>query len=325
MRIKDRPIGNKKTTRLTPLNLTMPDRGIDAPSTQVHVELESLVDPIHDERPVIFLLPGGPGADHQNYKKHSRELAQHVQLLYFDPRGCGQSSAAHPKSHTTQNYVDDLEEIRQQLYAKFGRPFDKITLLGASFGGMAALAWALKYQAHLDKLILVATAATHRYFKTADDNIRKIGTKKQIEAYEKLFNRDVESVSDVRTLLNILKPLYSLKLAKESKNPLAQKKDEPATSLHSQKNILFGWHFYRNEHNGYTSQFELTPELHTLLCPTLILSGEHDWVCDKVYAAEMAQHIPNAHLINYKHSGHLISIDAHEDYIRDILHFMRAT
>src|SRR5580704_3862530 len=47
--------------------------------------------PIMREKPVMLLLHGGPGADHSLFKPSFSQLADLVQLVYLDHRGCGRS------------------------------------------------------------------------------------------------------------------------------------------------------------------------------------------------------------------------------------------
>ncbi|HEV2423951.1 MAG TPA: alpha/beta fold hydrolase [Terriglobia bacterium] len=57
---------------------------------------------------------------------------------------------------TVENMVEDVEDMRQDL--KLGR----MTLLGHSFGGVLAQAYALKYQRNLTHLILCSTFPSTR-------------------------------------------------------------------------------------------------------------------------------------------------------------------
>ncbi len=50
--------------------------------------------PAMRERPVAFLIHGGPGGDHAGFKPAMSALADSMQLVYFDHRGQGRSAAA---------------------------------------------------------------------------------------------------------------------------------------------------------------------------------------------------------------------------------------
>ncbi|MGK3997705.1 hypothetical protein WME86_30645 [Sorangium sp. So ce1024] len=44
------------------------------------------------EKPVIFAVHGGPGADHASHEPDMAPLADRVQLVHFDHRGQGRSA-----------------------------------------------------------------------------------------------------------------------------------------------------------------------------------------------------------------------------------------
>src|SRR5437867_12850755 len=56
-----------------------------------------------------------------------------------------------PPVYTIENMVEDVESVRQAL------GLGKINLLGHSYGGALAQAYALKYQSNLSRLILGST------------------------------------------------------------------------------------------------------------------------------------------------------------------------
>jgi proline iminopeptidase len=113
------------------------------------------------ERPVVFLVHGGPGGDHTGHKPAMSPLADRVQLVYFDHRGQGRSARGPRETYSLDNNVEDMEALRQHL------GLDKIVVLGTSYGGMVALAYAVRYPQHLSHLIAVVTAPNHRFFARA--------------------------------------------------------------------------------------------------------------------------------------------------------------
>ena len=91
------------------------------------------------ERPAAFVIHGGPGGDHTGFKPGFSPLAQHMQLVYFDHRGQGRSGKADPASYTLDENVEDMEALRQYL------GLGPIISIGASYGGMVAMAHAARY------------------------------------------------------------------------------------------------------------------------------------------------------------------------------------
>ena len=65
------------------------------------------------ERPVAFLLHGGPGGDHSGFKSGFAPLTDRMQLVYFDHRGQGRSARGPRETYTMENNVEDMEALRQ--------------------------------------------------------------------------------------------------------------------------------------------------------------------------------------------------------------------
>ena len=109
--------------------------------------------PAMREKPTLILLHGGPGMDHSSYKPRFSELADIAQVVYLDHRANGRSDAGPREAWTLAQWGDDVHAFCETLGIE--RPI----VLGASFGGMVALAYATRHPAHPGKLILVSTEA----------------------------------------------------------------------------------------------------------------------------------------------------------------------
>jgi len=100
----------------------------------------------------LLIVHGGPGASHDYFLPYLLPLARHHKLIFIDERGSGKSEKLDdPAGYTVENMVQDTEAVREGL--NLGR----ISLLGHSYGGVLAQAYALKYQQNLSKLILCST------------------------------------------------------------------------------------------------------------------------------------------------------------------------
>ena len=98
------------------------------------------------EKPVAFLLHGGPGADHSGYKPSFNPLTQIAQLVYIDHRGQGRSSRGPQETYNLENNIEDIEALRKYL------SLEKIVLIGTSYGGMVALSYAARYPQNVTAL-----------------------------------------------------------------------------------------------------------------------------------------------------------------------------
>src|SRR3989441_12815869 len=108
---------------------------------------------------------GGPGASHDYFLPYLLPLARRHKLIFIDERGSGRSQKLEdPAGYTIENMVEDVESVRQAL------GLGKINLLGHSYGGALAQAYALKYQSNLSHLILRSTCSSTK--ATNEDFVR---------------------------------------------------------------------------------------------------------------------------------------------------------
>lgn len=259
-----------------------------------------------EERPVIFMLHGGPGGDHLRFKQYSLELQDSAQLVFIDHRGCGRSKKTRAKDYTLENNIEDIEALRKHL------GLEKIIVLGTSYGGMVAQGYATRYPQHVEKLILVVTAPSYRFLDEAKAYLEEHGSAAQRNIAQHLWNGTFKNPAHVHEFLTLLEPLYSVK-ARAKKSP-----------SHSNKPLTVWSHQALNNGFGdFLRTFDFIPKLKKIKCPTLILAGDQDWISRPSQSKIIAKHIRHAEFHLFKHCGHSMAIDAHEKYIKTIRRFLK--
>ncbi len=102
----------------------------------------------------LFLLNGGPGRSSDTFTELAQILSsKNRSVIIFDQRGTGRSKlkVADETTITLDLMVGDLEALRKYLH------FNKVDILGHSFGGMYAMAYAVQYPQNIRALILSAS------------------------------------------------------------------------------------------------------------------------------------------------------------------------
>jgi pimeloyl-ACP methyl ester carboxylesterase len=112
--------------------------------------------PTMKQKPVLLLLHGGPGTDHSEFKPDFAQLADLVQVLYLDHRGCGRSERGPVSSWTLAQWGDDVLGFCEAL------GIEQPIVFEGSFGGQVALSFATRYPTKLSKLILARPHYTKR-------------------------------------------------------------------------------------------------------------------------------------------------------------------
>lgn len=274
--------------------------------TEIYYDISGMgLEPQGDqfvEKPVLFMLHGGPGGDHLRFKQHSIDLNKVAQLVFIDHRGCGRSKKTKAKDYTLENNIEDIEALRKHLGLK------KISILGASYGGIVAQGYAIRYPKNVDKLILSATAPSYRFIEEAKQIIETNGTRKQNKLALRLWNGSFKNVKQVNEYFKAMETLYSVK-AKKKKKPTPK-----SATIWSYQALNQGF-------GGFLRNFDFTNKLKKIRARTLILAGEKDWICNAKQAKVMAKHIPHAKLKIFKNCGHSLAVDAHNKYIKTIQRF----
>jgi proline iminopeptidase len=257
----------------------------------------------------LMLLHGGPGASHDYFLPHLLPLARHHRLIFIDERGSGRSQTLEdPSGYTVENMVEDVEAVRQAL------GLGRISLLGHSYGGVLAQAYAFKYQKNLAALILgstfASTQATNQVFlhmkekmpAEVRDHINKLeaeGLYGHGKDYEK--NRYTSEYMAAAWGDGYFPYIYQ---------------NHPDANYDPVDDGKISWELYREmwgSHgefviDGNLKSVEYTDRLPTIKVPTLILVGDHDEV-DPSLSQTIHKKIAGSKLVILPKSGHMTFID----------------
>ncbi len=253
------------------------------------------------EKPVAFLIHGGPGGDHSGFKPGFSPLAEKMQLVYFDHRGHGRSAKADPALYTLDENVEDMEALRVHL------GLGPIVSIGTSYGGMVAMAHAARYPASVSHLILIVTAAHGGFMARAQQIVRERGTAEQVAVCEILWSGGFATSDEMRRYYEVMGPLYARRPEPAGSSPTRFR------AIHSPEplNRAFG-------PAGFLRTYDIRRELGAITAPTLILAGRHDWICPPEFSEEIHSLIPGSDLRIFEDSSHSIRADE-PDAMRDAI------
>lgn len=255
------------------------------------------------ERPVAFLIHGGPGGDHSGFKGSMHPLTDRMQLVYFDHRGQGRSARGPRETYTLDNNVEDMEALRQYL------GLEKIVVIGQSYGGFVALSYATRYPQNISHLIAVVTASNYGFLARAQQILAERGTDEQKRVAEKLWAGTFENEEELRDYFDVMGPMYARKFDAEKAKERRGRQIVSADAI----NEGFG---------GFLRTYDVTDQLHTITCPTLVIAGRHDWICPPEWSELIASKIPQADLRIFEESGHAVSGDEPEAFLDAIRGFL---
>jgi proline iminopeptidase len=266
--------------------------------------------PCMRERPVAFIIHGGPGSDHSGFKPSMTPLADTMQLVYFDHRGQGRSRLADPEGDPARfnldENVEDMEALRQHL------GLGPIVSVGTSYGGMVAMAHAARYPDAVSRLVLIVTAAHGGFIPQAMDIVRQRGTPEQQRVCETLWAGGFRTEAELREYYAVMGPMYSHRYDPSTGTEARNRAIHSPLPL----NLAFGPY-------GFLRNFDLRPELGRIKAPTLILAGRHDWICPVAFSEEIQRLIPRSRLRVFEHSSHSIRADEPDELLAELRKIVR--
>jgi proline iminopeptidase len=243
----------------------------------------------------VIVANGGPGLSHIYMLQNDvwMRLAIHRQIVFYDQRGTGKSKQVKPDANWGMDaQVADMEAVR----AKLG--FAKFDLVGDSYGGLLAMAYASAHPEHVEKLVLSDSAAP------AWKDIVRVLPDVYPDVLERIAIHGPLSgthAADQRIRDHFLMLFYS-----EANRDayLAGVKDlgsAPEVSAAVQK---------------ATSTLDLTPELPKFKFPTMVITGRFDMNVTPVTAWKIYKAIPGAKFVVFERSGHLPSYEEPDRYVK---------
>lgn len=252
----------------------------------------------------LVIANGGPGFDHSYL--HCGDvwdrLAKGRKVVFYDQRGNGRSSElkdGQPCGLAEQ--IDDLDALRARL------GFEKIDLLGHSWGGYLVMAYAARHPDRIAHLMIVDSAApkiqdTAFLFKNIypETTAREDGLAFAVE----LGDQDAIA-ADLREYMTML--FYTAEARDDFK---ARSK----SFVYRQKVNKAVW--------GDLQRFDLNPELPKFRFSTLVVTGRYDFNVAPSVAWAIHNAIPGSDLAIFEKSGHLPFCEESEAFLKRVEAFL---
>ena len=269
----------------------------------------------------LLLIPGGGGGSHDYYHPYFSGLASSFRVIYYDGFGRGKSDRAKsPDQYSFARDVEEVEALRKAL--KLGQ----IHVLGHSYGGLVAQAYALKYPDSIRRLILSNT-----FVSGADYQASNVQYNKQVEYFlPEVWAR----VAQLRSHGYVASspPMQEAYLGKIATMLELFYFYDPVNAA---KIVFDDQSFNAEEYYAITgpdADFELGPEirrlsfgdgLSKLKAPILVLIGRSDGVVFPKLALNIARSAPRAEVVVFEKSGHFPFIEETDRTMSVITTFLR--
>ncbi|PXA86917.1 hypothetical protein DMC47_33660 [Nostoc sp. 3335mG] len=247
----------------------------------------------------VLIIPGGPGLDAEYIAPVARMItAMHRRAILIEPRGTGASRAAIGDGSrlTVAGSIADVEAVRRASGA------DKVVLIGHSFGGGVAQAYAAAFPDRVAGLVLLdSTGPDMQPSKVPLDSWRKRATPEELHRY------DAARAAGNKVAAMRLKFRIGFYHRQRGEAFDAALKD---SAIHSDVGRLS---------DDYARNYHIAP-LGSAGFPITIIAGDIDWI--RGHEPELKATYPMARSITVRHAGHFPWADspaAFSDALRQAL------
>jgi proline iminopeptidase len=249
----------------------------------------------------LLLLHGGPGADHSDFLPYLEPLARSYQLVLVDERGSGRSERlADAKRYTLQYMVRDLESLRAHLRLK------RWVVLGHSFGGILAQAYAVQHPQRLAGLVLAGTGSSAKSVDADFSRIRRAAPaalRSRLDAHERAgifqpngqYARAYAAVS-ARALAPYM---YAKRAPRRLRKP-------PPLGMEVLREMWVRRSDFRID--GNLKGFDFSRQLSRVQAPSLVVIGDRDLVSTASAESTRAA-LPRATLVVMADCAHMMFVD----------------
>lgn len=255
----------------------------------------------------LVVLHGGPGLDHTYLQIATpawKMLSRKRRVIFYDQRGVGRSSPLKPgESCTLADQVADLEALRQHL------GLQSMDLLGHSWGGYLAMAYAAEHPDRVAHMILVDSAPPKwsDNILLSDDVFPEATERREALGSASAKGEKTAPDASLRELFNTL--FYS-----------PEKRDLYLGQLATET--------YRDEvYKSITSSLDgvdLNPEIRKFRFPVLVVTGRFDMNVAPLVAYRIHQQIAGSRFVAFEHSGHFPFYEEPEPFVRVVEEFLSA-
>jgi proline iminopeptidase len=253
----------------------------------------------------LLALHGGPGIGSRYLDRLSEVVGGDRKLVLYDQLGGGDSDRPDdPSLWQIPRFIEEVETVRATL------DLGTVTLLGQSWGGMLALAYALDYPDRVNALILSNTFASGKhYLLDISEHRMNLGT----ELHALMLRREFAEELDAPDYQDAVLELNSRHLRRSSPYEPSRSRREfeeivtPYLADVGPAYALWGPHEFRG--TGPEAYFDISDRLHEIRVPALILCGWYDELSPQRCSRPLAEGIADNEYVVFGNSSHLTILE----------------
>lgn len=269
---------------------------------RIHVE-------IHGQGPVVMVVPNSWGLDIVGLRGLLRPLEQRLKMVYFDPRGMGDSEAIRAETDMSMAAVRaDFNALRQHL------GLARVHAIGWSNGASNLILLAAEMPDTLSSAIFLHGVANFTAEEVAEMAQRYPELMRKYEAFMEEMADDALS-DEIRT--RKMKEFWLTEYF-----PTAMAESENARALLDK---VFGEAEFSWAHGEYadreSSTFDARDRLALIPVRSLVIAGAHD-MAPPTKVQEVADGLPNSVFVVFEDSGHFSPLEETDAFTQLVFDFL---
>jgi pimeloyl-ACP methyl ester carboxylesterase len=275
-------------------------------------------------RPTL-MLPGGPGFAAAYMRGDAELFADTLQSYLIDPHGSGDSTApGDPADYSPEGHARFYEEARQAL------GLDKVVVLGHSFGGTTALTYAALFPGHVERGVAVAAFGIGTDVDASDGGAGEAAFAAMLDRHANApwyqearpimdqWTERILATDDPGEMERMMVKVLPFYMAHPDRPAVAAGLAEFRRHLKADLGAGKAWE------GGLYQTIDLRPLLGRITCPTLVITGELDFISGPHQARPIASAIHGARLLEIPDCGHSPVVEAPDLYREAVLGFLAA-
>jgi proline-specific peptidase len=263
--------------------------------------------------PTVLGLHGGPGASH-DYLLPLADLADAgYRVVLFDQLGCGASEIPPDRSlFSLEHHVAETEGIRS------GLGLGKVHLVGSSYGGTLAIAYAL---AHPDALRSLVTVGGLASVPLAQAEMNRLRGELPPDVRATLDACEANGTTDRPEYAAACAVFYRRYVCRLDPWPPELNRSLELAATHAVYPYMNGPSEFTI--TGTIREIDLSPQLGKIRAPTLVLGGRYDEVTPRV-AQQIRDGIPGARGHTFEASSHTPFWEERAEFFRVLRAFLQS-
>jgi pimeloyl-ACP methyl ester carboxylesterase len=261
----------------------------------------------------LLVFHGGPGLDHTEFGDYLDPLTAggRYRLVLADERACGRSDrGAPPRTWTLERMAQDVSDLAASLGVS-----DRYATLGHSYGAFIVLQHAVDHPAEPRGTIVSAGIAAARWLAGVESELAAFEPAELREQVTASWAREteVQTEADVDALMTDQMPFH---FRDPRGQPLAEYLRRTAGLARFAPDVVR--HFAAQDYGGIDVDDRLGEATH----PALVLAGRHDRVCPVAASEHMAAGLPDAELVVFENSAHMMFAEEQDRYLAAVRQFL---